>query len=167
ASTPAASSASSCGTPKCSNTRALNSESRSIGYVLVSVMFAGALPEVGAQLFEASERLVGVADVEELAALEAIAGGHDDSDEDIFERAAAVRHRPAEAGHIHASMAVPGEDLQRLRIHVGTQIGQHPHRLEPVVAGGHVQPEHAVVADDGVGIQACTHGLPVVPRERT
>jgi hypothetical protein len=39
------------------------------------------LRELGAQIVEASERPLGVADVEELVALEAITGGDDDADE--------------------------------------------------------------------------------------
>ena len=80
-----------------------------------------ALREARAQLLEASDRLVGIADVEDLVVPDAIAVGHHDANEDVLERAAAVGHRPEVPYHLHTTVAAPGENPQRLAAQVGRE----------------------------------------------
>src|SRR3990172_7638581 len=88
------------------------------------------LRAIGAQLLEAGERAVGVRHVEDLEALEAVAFDQRHDDEDVLERAA-VAQRPERAANLHLTVAVPGEDAERLRPHVGRQLHPNAHPLHP------------------------------------
>src|SRR5437762_3916604 len=122
-----------------------------------------ALRERGAQLLEASERLVGIADVEDLVVPDAIAVGHHDADEDVLERAAAVGHRPEIPYHLHTTVAAPGENPQRLAAHVGRESALRLQRRDPFVAGKHTEAQQTMVAEhEDIG-EALPQARPIVP----
>ena len=84
-------------------------------------------------------------------------------DEDVLERAA-LAHRPEHPGHVDATVAVPGEDLEPLRGRVGRQIGLNPQRLDPLVGVECQETQRAVVAEREVIGQTCPQADPVVCR---
>src|SRR5438445_12686612 len=90
----------------------------------------------GAQLLEAHERLVGVADVEELVALDAIAAGEIDADERDLERPP-VAWGAEQPPHRYATIRVPGEDAERFLARVRCKIRQHAPRRDPFIAAEH------------------------------
>src|SRR5262245_7145388 len=116
-----------------------------------------------AELLEAREGALDVADLEDLLARHALPLAQRQGEQEVLE-GTPVTERAEAPNHRDEALAVPGEDAEGVQLHVGRELGFDAQRLDPLLAAQLAQAERAVVVVARAVTEAA-RTLPVAARE--